>query len=54
MPDKLKLIITRPAYNDMQHIFEYIAKDNKLAASKLLNHFEENCVRKVKRKIKKY
>ncbi len=36
-----ELVITRPAYNDMQHIFEYIAKDNKIAASKLLNLFEE-------------
>lgn len=36
-----KLIITRPAYNDMQNIFEYIAQDNKLAAMKLLSVFEE-------------
>ena len=36
-----ELVITRPAYNDMQNIFEYISKDNKIAASKLLNLFEE-------------
>ena len=41
MPDKLKLIITRPAYNDMQNIFEYIAQDNRVAAMKLLSLFEE-------------
>ena len=41
MPDKLKIIITRPAYNDMQNILEYISQDNKLAASKLLDLFEE-------------
>jgi len=41
MPDTLKLIITQPAYNDMLDIFEYIAQDNRTAASKLLNVFED-------------
>ena len=36
----LRLIITRPAYNDMQKIFEYIAQDNKFAAKKLLDILE--------------
>lgn len=42
MSCNLKLIITRPAYNDMQQIFEYIAKDNKIAAAKLLDIFEQS------------
>ena len=37
----LKLIITRPAYEDMQNIFEYIAQDNKIAAKKLLEIFKD-------------
>ena len=37
----LKLIITRPAYEDMQNIFEYIAQDNKVAAKKLLEIFKD-------------
>ena len=41
MPNNLKLIITRPAYNDMQHIFDYVAQDNIIAASKLLKIFEK-------------
>lgn len=40
MYKQLKLIITRPAYNDMQQIFEYVAQDNKVAATKLLEIFE--------------
>ena len=39
MHKKLKLIITRPAYNDMQNIFDYIAQDNINAASKLIEVF---------------
>ena len=40
MPHNLKLIITRPAYNDMQQIFDFIAQDNITAASDLLETFE--------------
>ena len=40
MPHNLKLTITRPAYNDMQQIFDFIAQDNITAASDLLETFE--------------
>ena len=40
MPHNLKLIITRPAYNDMKQIFDFIAQDNIVAASNLLETFE--------------
>ena len=42
MTYNLTLLITRPAYNYMQKIFEYIAQDNKVAASKLLHLFEKH------------
>lgn len=35
----LELEITNKAYNDMETIFEYIAKDNKSAASKTVKLF---------------
>ena len=41
MSHNLKLIITRPAYNDMQQIFDFIAQDNISATSNLLETFEK-------------
>ena len=36
-----KLIVTKPAQNDINQIFEYIAKDNPAAANKLIDDFEQ-------------
>jgi addiction module RelE/StbE family toxin len=36
-----KLIVTEPALNDINHIFEYIAQDNPVAAKKLVDDFEQ-------------
>ena len=41
MSYNLKLVITTPAYKDIQQIFEYISKDNKTAAAELLTLFEK-------------
>ena len=36
-----KLIVTKPALDDINHIFEYIAQDNPAAAIKLVDDFEQ-------------
>ena len=36
-----KLIVTEPAFNDINHIFEYIAQDNPAAARKLVEDFKQ-------------
>ena len=36
-----KLIVTKPAQDDINQIFEYIAKDNPTAAITLLDAFEQ-------------
>ena len=40
MRDKSRLIITRPAYNDLNDIFDYIAQDNNKAAADLVQIIE--------------
>lgn len=41
--NKLNLIITEQAYNDLDLISDYIAKDNNEAAKKFLGILIENC-----------
>ena len=36
-----KLIVTKPAQDDINQIFEYITKDNPLAAINLIDTFEQ-------------
>ena len=36
-----KLILTKPALNDINQIFEYIAKDNPTTANNLVDTFEQ-------------